>query len=57
MAFQDNAIDIEGLKTADLTVGNVRDIVAVLEAATVHLILPPEAEAALERLHKLMYPR
>jgi hypothetical protein len=50
--MKDNSIDIEHLKRADLTVGDVKAIITVLEAVTTGLILPDEANAALERLKR-----
>ena len=50
MAYKDNSIPIDHLKTTDLTVGDFHDIVQLLESATGHLVLPPEATAAMHRL-------
>jgi hypothetical protein len=47
-------IPTDHLKSADLRVQDVRDIVLMLEAATSHLILPPEVTTALARLRKLI---
>jgi hypothetical protein len=51
---RNNQINTDHLKTADLKVQDLRDIVTVLENATSHLILPPEATEALARLRKLI---
>jgi hypothetical protein len=53
MAFKDNEIDISNLQKADLTIGDLRAIVTLLECATTHLILPDEATKALDRLRVL----
>ena len=37
-----------------ITVGDVRALILVLEAATSHLLLPDEAVKALDRLRKLI---
>lgn len=50
MAYKDNEIDISDLKNAEITVGNLKDIVLILECSVNHLILPAEATAALDRL-------
>jgi hypothetical protein len=53
MAYKDNLIDTEHLKTVDLTVGDFRDLVTVLEGIIdLGLVLPDEATAALARLTK-----
>jgi ABC-type iron transport system FetAB ATPase subunit len=54
MAHKDNTIDITNLKNANLTVGNLKDIVRVLEYSTAILLLPDEVTAALDRLHKVI---
>jgi hypothetical protein len=50
MPFQDNTIDISELQKADLTVGEVRDLILVLESVSAGLILPEPAATALQRL-------
>jgi hypothetical protein len=50
MPFQNNTIDISNLQKADLTIGDLRALITVLECATAHLLLPDEATAALDRL-------
>jgi hypothetical protein len=50
MAHKDNQIDIDHLKSADLTAGELHDIVRCLEASLGHLILPVEVDKALRRL-------
>jgi hypothetical protein len=54
MQMRDNQINTDHLKTADLSVQDLKDIVTVLEHATAHLILPPEVTTALARLQKLI---
>jgi ABC-type iron transport system FetAB ATPase subunit len=54
MAHKDNTIDITNLKNANLTVGNLKDIVRVLEYSTAILLLPDEVTAALDRFHKVI---
>ena len=50
MPFKDNEINISDLQNITLTVGDIKAIIIVLEAATSHLLLPDEATAALDRL-------
>jgi hypothetical protein len=57
MAYKDTEIDIRDHMNADLTIGDLRAIVTVLEAATSHLLIPDEAATALDRLHKLIDSR
>jgi hypothetical protein len=52
--MRDNEIDIRDLQNVTLSVGDLRALILVLEAATSHLILPSEVPAALERLKKLL---
>jgi hypothetical protein len=51
---RDNQIPTDHLKTVDLKVQDLKDIVTLLEAATSHLIMPDEATKALERLQRLV---
>jgi len=57
MPFKDNQIDIRDQMNADLTIGDLRAIVTLLECATSHLILPDEATQALDRLRGLIDSR
>jgi hypothetical protein len=50
--MKDNTIDIRHLQKADISNGDLQDIITVLECATSHLLLPDEAVLALERLRK-----
>jgi hypothetical protein len=50
MAYRENEIDIRDLQNVPLTLGNLKDIVTLLECSVNHLLLPPEATAALDRL-------
>jgi hypothetical protein len=52
--MKDNSIPIDHLKKADLTNQNVADLVLVLQYAVNHLLLPPDATKALERLQRLI---
>jgi hypothetical protein len=52
MPFQDNTIDISDLQKADITVGDLKALVTLLECTTAHLLLPDEATMALEKLRK-----
>jgi hypothetical protein len=47
---KNNSIDITDLQKADLTVGDLKDLVAVLECCSAHLVLPTAVEASLRRL-------
>jgi hypothetical protein len=51
---RNNQINTDHLKTADLSVQDLRDIITLLEAATAHLIVPLEVTAALTRLQRLV---
>jgi hypothetical protein len=51
---RDNQIPTDHLKTVDLKVQDLKDVVTLLEAATSHLIMPDEATKALERLQRLV---
>jgi hypothetical protein len=51
---RDNSIDISDLQNVTISVGDLRALVCVLEAATSHLIMPSEATTALEQLRKLI---
>ena len=53
MPFEDNKINIDDLQNVSISVGDLRALVTVLEAATAHLILPAEVPAAIERLQRL----
>jgi hypothetical protein len=53
MPFEDNSIDISDLQNVTISLGDLKAIVTVLEAATAHLILPNEVTAALGRLRGL----
>lgn len=53
MPFE-NKIDITDLQNVTLSLSDLRAIVTLLEAATSHLILPPEATEAFARLQKLI---
>ena len=52
MPFEDK-IDISDLQNVTLTVGDLKAIITVLEAATSHLILDNEATVALDRRRQL----
>jgi hypothetical protein len=54
---RENSIDISDLQNVNISVGDLRALVTVLEAATSHLILPSEATEALARLRKLINSR
>jgi hypothetical protein len=45
-------LDIRNLQKAEITVGDISDIICVLECLTSMFVLPPEATDALERLKK-----
>jgi hypothetical protein len=51
---KDNSLDISDLKNAALSVGDVKDLITVLEAATAHLIVSDDVEASLERLRQVV---
>jgi hypothetical protein len=53
MPFEDNKINIDDLQNVSISVGDLRALVTVLEAATSHLIIPDEAATALARLQRL----
>jgi hypothetical protein len=55
MSFKDT--DRKLVDISDLQIDDLRALILVLEAASAHLILPDEAIAALEHLHKLIDPR
>jgi hypothetical protein len=48
--MKDNPLVTDHLKTVDITVGDFRDIVLILECSTGHLLLPDKAIAAMHRL-------
>jgi hypothetical protein len=50
MNIRDNQIDIRDLQKADITVGDLKALITILECATAHLLLPDEAAEALRRL-------
>jgi hypothetical protein len=54
MAYEDNSIDIDHLKTVTLNNGDLQDIVVVLDTVAAGLVLPQQTIDALDRLRKLV---
>jgi hypothetical protein len=52
--MRDNAIDIAHLQKADITNGDLQDIVVVLDTLSSMFVLPRQATDALDRLRKLV---
>jgi hypothetical protein len=52
MPFKDNEIDISDLQNVTISIGDLRAIVTLLEAATSHLLVTDDTTKALERLQK-----
>jgi hypothetical protein len=57
MSFKDNEIDVTDLKNVTISLGDLKAIVCVLEAATAPFVLPDEVTAALGRLRGLIDSR
>jgi hypothetical protein len=54
MAYK-NPIDLSDHQIVTVTVGDIRSLLLLLEAISSHLILPSEADAAFERLRKIIH--
>jgi hypothetical protein len=52
MKHQGNSIPIAHLQRADVTVGDLRAIIAVLDALAAPFVLPSDVAQALDRLRK-----
>jgi hypothetical protein len=50
--MKENSLNIDHLKTVDLTTGDLRDIVQVFEVLTSMFVLPTQAVEAMDRLTK-----
>lgn len=57
MPFEDNKINIRDLQKTDITVGDIRALITVLDATSTGLILPLEAVVALDKLREIVEPR
>ena len=52
--MKDNSIDISHLKKVDLTVGDLTDLIAIIDCLSAMFMLPITVTEALERLRKLI---